>query len=48
LGHALIGKHEKESFSVSIQEAARSVHVHSIRRPTREEILAIFPALKEG
>ena len=48
LGHALIGRHEKESFSVTIREAARSVHVHSIRRPTRDEILAIFPALKEG
>ncbi|HTD17256.1 MAG TPA: hypothetical protein VK673_18875 [Chthoniobacterales bacterium] len=48
LGHALIGRHAKESFSVTIREAARSVHVHCIRRPTREEILAIFPALKEG
>jgi len=28
-------------------EAARRVRVHSIRRPTREEVLAIFPALKE-
>jgi hypothetical protein len=43
----LIGRHEKESFSVTIREAARSVLVHSIRRPTRDEILAIFPALKE-
>jgi transcription elongation GreA/GreB family factor len=48
LGHALIGKREKESFGVTIREAVRSVHIHSIRRPTREEILAIFPALKEG
>jgi len=48
LGHALIGRNEKESFSVSIREAVRSVRVHTIRRPTREEILAIFPALKQG
>ena len=48
LGHALMGKHPKESFSVTIREATRRVHVHSVRRPTREEILAIFPALKEG
>jgi transcription elongation GreA/GreB family factor len=48
LGHALIGKHAKESFSVTIGEATRRVHVHSVHRPTREEILAIFPALKEG
>jgi transcription elongation GreA/GreB family factor len=48
LGHALMGRHEKESFSVSIQEATRTVQVHTIRRPTREEILAIFPALKDG
>ena len=48
LGHALMGKHPKESFSATIREATRRVHVHSVRRPTREEILAIFPALKEG
>ncbi|HEX4202468.1 MAG TPA: GreA/GreB family elongation factor, partial [Chthoniobacterales bacterium] len=48
LGHALIGRHAKESFSVTIRETVRSVYVHSLRRPTREEILAIFPALKEG
>ena len=48
LGHALIGKHAKESFSVTIRDTVRRVHVHSLRRPTREEILAIFPALKEG
>jgi transcription elongation GreA/GreB family factor len=48
LGHALIGRHEKESFRVAIREAVRSVHIHSIRRPTREEILAIFPVLREG
>jgi len=48
LGNALIGKTEKERFSVNIREAVRSVHVRSIRRPTRKEILAIFPALKEG
>ena len=48
LGHALIGKHAKESFSVTIGDTVRSVQVHSIRHPTREEILAIFPALKEG
>ncbi|HYZ72287.1 MAG TPA: GreA/GreB family elongation factor [Chthoniobacterales bacterium] len=47
LGHALIGKHAKESFNVTIRETVRSVHVHSIRRPNRDEILAIFPALKE-
>ena len=47
LGHALIGKHAKESFSVTIRDTVRRVHVHSLRRPTREEILAIFPALKE-
>jgi transcription elongation GreA/GreB family factor len=48
LGHALIGKHAKESFSVTIRDTVRRVHVHSLRRPTREEILAIFPTLKEG
>ena len=48
LGHALIGRHAKESFSVTIRETVRSVYVRSLRRPTREEILAIFPALKEG
>ncbi|MBV9733715.1 MAG: GreA/GreB family elongation factor [Verrucomicrobia bacterium] len=48
LGHALIGKHAKESFSVTIRDTVRRVHVHSLRRPTREEILAIFPALKQG
>ncbi|HEX6565441.1 MAG TPA: hypothetical protein VF020_14215 [Chthoniobacterales bacterium] len=48
LGHALIGKHPKESFSVTIRDTVRRVHVHSLRRPTREEILAIFPALREG
>ena len=47
LGRALLGRHAKESFSVTIRDAARSVHVHSTRRPTREESLAIFPALKE-
>jgi len=48
LGHALIGKHARESFSVTIRDTVRRVYVHSLRRPTREEILAIFPALKEG
>jgi transcription elongation GreA/GreB family factor len=48
LGHALIGKHARESFSVTIRDTVRRVHVHSLRRPTREEILAIFPALNEG
>ena len=48
IGHALIGKRENESFSVNIREAVRSVHIHSIRRPTKGEILAIFPVLKEG
>ena len=48
LGHALIGKHARESFSVTIRDTVRRVHVHSLRRPTREEILAIFPVLKEG
>jgi transcription elongation GreA/GreB family factor len=48
LGHALMGKREKESFSVTIGETMRSVKIHAIRHPTREEILAIFPALKEG
>jgi transcription elongation factor GreA len=47
LGHALFGKREKDTFNVTIQEAARTVKIHSVRRPTREEILAIFPALKE-
>ena len=47
LGHALIGKHARESFSVTIRDTVRRVHVHSLRRPTREEILAIFPVLKE-
>src|ERR1700726_4054917 len=48
LGLGLMGKHENESFSVKIREALRAVRVNSIRRPTRDEILAIFPALKEG
>ena len=48
LGHGLMGKHENESFTVKIREAARAVRIYSIRRPTRDEILAIFPALKEG
>jgi transcription elongation GreA/GreB family factor len=48
LGQALMGKHEKDSFTVTIREAVRSVSIYSIRRPTRDEILAIFPALKEG
>jgi transcription elongation GreA/GreB family factor len=48
LGHALMGKHEKESFTVTIREAVRKVSIYSIRRPTRDEILAIFPTLKEG
>jgi transcription elongation GreA/GreB family factor len=47
LGQALMGKHEKESFTVTIRDTARSVKVDTLRRPTREEILAIFPALKE-
>ncbi len=48
LGLGLMGKHENESFTVKIREALRAVRVNSIRRPTRDEILAIFPALKEG
>jgi transcription elongation GreA/GreB family factor len=48
LGQAMMGKCEKDSFTVTIREAVRSVTIHSIRRPTRDEILAIFPALKEG
>ncbi|MBV8211942.1 MAG: GreA/GreB family elongation factor [Verrucomicrobia bacterium] len=48
LGQGLLGKREKESFKVTIREAERSVYVHSIRRPTRDEILAIFPVLKGG
>jgi transcription elongation GreA/GreB family factor len=48
LGQALIGRHANESFSVTIREGARTVHIHIVRRPTREEILAIFPALKES
>jgi transcription elongation GreA/GreB family factor len=46
LGNALIGKHAKATFSVMIRETARCVSIHSVRRPTREEILAIFPVLK--
>ena len=46
LGHALLGKHEKESFTVTIRESVRNVSIYSIRRPTRDEILAIFPALR--
>jgi transcription elongation GreA/GreB family factor len=48
LGHALMGKNENESFTVTIRDAVRSVSIHSIRRPSRHEILAIFPALKKG
>src|SRR5262249_4376878 len=44
LGHALIGRQAKESFNVTIREAARSVDTHSIRRPTRKKILAISQA----
>ena len=47
LGHALLGKREKASLSVTIRETVRSVHIRTIRHPTREEILAIFPALRE-
>jgi transcription elongation GreA/GreB family factor len=48
LGQALIGKQGQERFTVTIRDAVRSVFIHSIRRPTREEILAIFPVLKGG
>jgi transcription elongation GreA/GreB family factor len=48
LGHALLGKHAKDRFTVTIREAVRTVSIYSIRRPTRDEILAIFPVLKEG
>jgi transcription elongation GreA/GreB family factor len=48
LGLGLMGKQENESFTVKIRETLRAVRVNSIRRPTRDEILAIFPALKEG
>ena len=48
LGGALIGKHDQERFTVTIRDAVRSVYIHSIRRPTREEILAIFPVLREA
>ncbi len=48
LGVALIGKHDQERCTVTIRDAVRSVYIHSIRRPTREEILAIFPVLREA
>ena len=47
LGSALIGRRPQENFAVKIRETVRNVSIRSIRRPAREEILAIFPALKE-
>jgi transcription elongation GreA/GreB family factor len=47
LGAALIGRRDQDRFTVTIRDSVRSVHIRAIRRPTREEILAIFPVLKE-
>jgi transcription elongation GreA/GreB family factor len=47
LGKALMGKRAQEIFTVAIREQVRTVHIRVVRRPTRDEILAIFPALKE-
>jgi len=47
LGKGLIGKHAEETFTVTIREHVRTVLIRVIRRPTRGEILAVFPALRE-
>jgi transcription elongation GreA/GreB family factor len=46
LGNALLGKPVNETFTAMIRETGRKISIHSIRRPTREEILAIFPVLR--
>jgi len=46
LGQALTGKRAEDRFSVALGEQVRTVNIRVVRRPTREEILAIFPALK--
>jgi transcription elongation GreA/GreB family factor len=48
LGQALMGKRAQDSFTVAIRQQVRTVNIRVVRRPTREEILAIFPALKEA
>jgi transcription elongation GreA/GreB family factor len=48
LGQALMAKRAQDSFTVAIREQVRTVNIRAVRRPTRGEILAIFPALKEA
>jgi transcription elongation GreA/GreB family factor len=46
LGQALLGEHAQDNFTVAIHGQVRTVNIHVVRRPTREEILAIYPALR--
>jgi transcription elongation GreA/GreB family factor len=46
LGQALLGKRAQDNFTVAIREQIRTVSIRGVRRPTQEEILAIFPALR--
>ena len=46
LGDALLGRQANETFTAMIRETGRKISIHLIRRPTREEILAVFPALR--
>jgi transcription elongation GreA/GreB family factor len=47
LGKVLMGRIAGEHFSVPINGETQSIKVLELRRPTRPEILAIFPSLKE-
>jgi transcription elongation GreA/GreB family factor len=48
LGKVLLGRKPEDRFVANVNAHENSVLIRQIRRPTSEEILRIFPALKEG
>lgn len=47
LGKALTGRKQGDSFSVQINGREQQIKVIAVRRPTRDEILNVFPKLRE-
>jgi transcription elongation GreA/GreB family factor len=48
LGKALMNRRQSEKFRVELNGSQRDIAVKNVRRPTREELLIIFPILRES
>jgi transcription elongation factor GreA len=47
LGQALLHRRSDEAFTAELNQASQEIRICRIRRPTRDELLNIFPILRE-